>query len=116
MAQAVSRRPFTAEARFRSPVRPYGICGGRSAIGTGLSPSSSFVSCQYHFTVAVHIDYIYHLGPLVAAVQRHTLAPTEVIVIIFNNVTVYAIRPVWSLCLTPLLGAIYIDSSCRLIF
>jgi hypothetical protein len=28
MAQAVSRRPFTSEARVRSRVNPCGICGG----------------------------------------------------------------------------------------
>jgi hypothetical protein len=38
MAQAVSRRPLTAEARVRSPVSPCGICGGRSGTGTGFFP------------------------------------------------------------------------------
>jgi hypothetical protein len=28
MAQAVSRRPLTAEARFRARVNPCGFCGG----------------------------------------------------------------------------------------
>jgi hypothetical protein len=35
MAQAVSSRPLTAEAR----VSPCGICGGRSDTGTGFSSS-----------------------------------------------------------------------------
>jgi hypothetical protein len=40
MAQAVSRRPVTAEAWVRSHVNPCVICGGKSGIGTGCSPSS----------------------------------------------------------------------------
>jgi hypothetical protein len=41
MAQAVSRRPLTAEARVRSRIGPCGICGGQSGTGTGYSPSTS---------------------------------------------------------------------------
>jgi hypothetical protein len=36
MAQAVSRRPLTAEARVRSLVSPFGICNGKSGTGTGF--------------------------------------------------------------------------------
>jgi hypothetical protein len=36
MAQAVSGRPPTAEARVRSRVGPCGICGGQNGTGTGL--------------------------------------------------------------------------------
>jgi hypothetical protein len=39
MAEAVSRRPLTAEARCRS-VSPGGICGGQRDSGTGVSPST----------------------------------------------------------------------------
>jgi hypothetical protein len=52
MAQAVSRRPPTAEARVRSRLSPCGICGGRSGTGTGFSPSTSVSACQFHSTGA----------------------------------------------------------------
>jgi hypothetical protein len=35
----VFARPLTAEERVRSEGKPCGICGGRSALGTGFSPS-----------------------------------------------------------------------------
>jgi hypothetical protein len=47
MAQVVSRRPPTAEARVRARVNPCGICGGQSGTGTSFSPSSSVFPCQY---------------------------------------------------------------------
>jgi hypothetical protein len=47
MAQVVSRRPLTAEARVRSRISPCGICGGQIGSGTGFSPSSSVFPCQY---------------------------------------------------------------------
>jgi hypothetical protein len=43
MAQVVSRRPLTTEAR----VNPCGIYGRQSGTGTGFSPSSSVFHCQY---------------------------------------------------------------------
>jgi hypothetical protein len=52
MAQAVSRRPLTAEARVRSRVGPCGICGGQSGTGTGFSPSTLVFPCQFHSTGA----------------------------------------------------------------
>jgi hypothetical protein len=59
MAQVVSRRPLTAEARVRARVNPCGICGGQSGTGTGFSPSSSFFPCQYRSTVAVQTHIIW---------------------------------------------------------
>jgi hypothetical protein len=55
MADAVSRRPFTAEARVRSRVRPCGICG-LSGTGTDVFPSSSVCPRQHYSTVALHTD------------------------------------------------------------
>jgi hypothetical protein len=50
MAQAVSRRPLTAEARVRSWVSPCGISGGQSGTGTGFSPEyfSFPLSISFH--------------------------------------------------------------------
>jgi hypothetical protein len=52
MAQAVSRRPPTAEDRVRSRISPCGICGGQSRTGTGFSPSTLVLPCQFHSTGA----------------------------------------------------------------
>jgi hypothetical protein len=56
MAQAVSRRPLTAEARVRSRFSPIGICDGQSGTGTGFpqvlrfSPVS-FIPPVLHYKV-----------------------------------------------------------------
>jgi hypothetical protein len=62
IAQAVSRRALTSEAR----VSQCGICGGQTGTGTRLPASSSGFFCRYHSAGA---PYSYHLGT-VAAVQR----------------------------------------------
>ena len=52
MAQAVSRRPLTAEIRFRSRVSVCGICGGQSGTVTGSFQSTSVFSSIFHSTGA----------------------------------------------------------------
>jgi hypothetical protein len=52
MAQAVSRRPPTAEAHVRSGVSLCGICGGQSGTWTVFSPSTSVFPFQLHSTGA----------------------------------------------------------------
>jgi hypothetical protein len=66
MAQAVSRRPLTAEARVRVRVSPCEICGGQSGTGTGLSPNSSVFPCQYHSTVALQTHIIWGMRNMLA--------------------------------------------------
>jgi hypothetical protein len=58
VAQAVSRRPLTAEARVRARVNLRGIFCGQSGTGTGFSPSSSVFSCQHHSTVALKTHHL----------------------------------------------------------
>jgi len=49
MAQAVSRRTLTSEARVRSQVSPCEICGKRSVTVTCFSPTTSyFPSVSFH--------------------------------------------------------------------
>jgi hypothetical protein len=48
MAQAVSHRLLTAEARIRVRFSPCVIFGGQSGTGTGRSPSSSVFRRLYH--------------------------------------------------------------------
>jgi hypothetical protein len=58
MAQVVSRRPLTAEARVRDRVNPCGICGGKSCTGTGFSQSSSVFPSIYNSTAALQTHNI----------------------------------------------------------
>jgi hypothetical protein len=71
MAQVVSRRPFTAEARVRARVNPRGICGGQSGTETGFSPNSSVFPCQYHSTVAVQTHIIWGIRNMLTQVGIH---------------------------------------------
>jgi hypothetical protein len=48
MAQAVGRRPLTAESMVRRRTSPSGVNGGHSGTGTGFAPRTSVFPCQYH--------------------------------------------------------------------
>jgi hypothetical protein len=50
VAQAVSGRPLTAEARVRSRASLCGICVAQSRPGRDFSLSNSVVPCQLHST------------------------------------------------------------------
>jgi hypothetical protein len=66
MAQAVSRRPLTAESRVRFRISPYGICGGQSGTGTGFSPEyfgfplSNFIPPVLHYSEKLKIKNLHH--------------------------------------------------------
>jgi len=52
VAQAVSRRPATTEARVRSRTSPSEICDEQSGLSTGPSSGTSRLRCQCHSTSA----------------------------------------------------------------
>jgi hypothetical protein len=58
VAQAVSRRPVTAEIWVTVRVSPCGICGGQSGTGTGLSSSSSVCPLSVSFHRSYPDSYI----------------------------------------------------------
>jgi hypothetical protein len=73
MAQAVSGRPLTAEARVRARISPRGVYGGKNGIGTWFSANSSIFRCQYHSTATLHTHTSSEgqaTRPMVTAVQR----------------------------------------------
>jgi hypothetical protein len=60
MAEVVSRRPLTNEARVRARVNPYGICGGQSRTGTGFFfEFFGFPLSMYYSAVALQTHIIW---------------------------------------------------------
>jgi hypothetical protein len=81
MAQAVSRRPLSAEARVRARLSPCGIWGGRSGTGPDFSLSFSVYLCQYDHTMAVRSHASpggRTIGLLVAAAFQRQFRPIDV--------------------------------------
>jgi hypothetical protein len=91
MAQAISRRPLTAEARVRACVNPCEICGGKSGTGTGFSPSSSVFPCQYHSTIALHAHIIWGMNNMSASGSRSE-TKSHPIIIINQSISINAIN------------------------
>jgi hypothetical protein len=67
MAQVVSRRPLTTEARVHARVNPCGICDGQSGTGTGFSPSSSVFLYQYNSAVDLQTHIVWRMNNMSAS-------------------------------------------------
>jgi hypothetical protein len=81
MAQAVSRRYLTAEARVRDRVNPCGICGVQYKVALGQVFLRLLRFPPPSITTLWLSVLIYHLrgwttGPLEAAVLRHIFTPS----------------------------------------
>jgi hypothetical protein len=77
MAQAASLRPVTTETRIRARISPCGTWGGHSGSRRPKS-RKDFSPSQYPSTVDLHTHISsvgLKIGPLVSAVQRHSLKP-----------------------------------------
>jgi hypothetical protein len=71
MAHAVSRRPLIEATR----VRP-SSSHRQNGTGTGFSPNSSVLPCQYHSATALHTCILsrwWTIGPLLVEIQRRSL-------------------------------------------
>jgi hypothetical protein len=79
MAQVVSRRYLTAEARVHVGFSPCGICGGKSGTGTGYSLSSSVfpVNIIPPCPLLSYIICEMNTRLLRGAVQRHLTSSTR---------------------------------------
>jgi hypothetical protein len=68
IAQVVSRRYLTEEARVSARDTPCGICGGQSGTGTGFSPICSVFIAPFHRGYS----YLYHLVINIRSVGGHS--------------------------------------------
>jgi hypothetical protein len=88
MAQAVSRRPLTAESRVRTQINPCEICGGQSVTGTDFFSSSSVFTLSIQFHRLSPYSYIIRgikkICSLLVAVQRRSLTPSKSTMRILN--------------------------------
>ena len=57
--QAVSHRPFSAEARLLFPLVHVRYGGGKSGNWTGFSAKTSVFLCQFHYAISPHFIFIY---------------------------------------------------------
>jgi len=80
LAQAVSRRFLTAEARGRLHVTPCEICSGHTGTGAGAPSSNSVFPCHYHSTNAPHSS-----SPLSDNSQTAPQHATPASIAIFSN-------------------------------
>jgi hypothetical protein len=62
MAQDVSRRLLTAEARVCARVSPCWVCDGQNVTGSAFSRISLVFPCQYHSTVAPYSNIIWGIN------------------------------------------------------
>jgi hypothetical protein len=71
--QAVSHRPFSAEARLLFPLVHVRYGGGKSGNWTGFSAKTSVFLCQFHYASLPHFIFIYMFlipkGQMVEACQ-----------------------------------------------
>ena len=83
IAQAIDRRPLTADCRVQIQAKPCGICSGRRGIKTGFIPAQFFAfRCQYRSNDA-HTDisltlHNHYTAPHLALLRGSTTARVQV--------------------------------------